>query len=148
MLYCFQANFRKQQTSQLLPPLPIPPSPSPPLPLSLCMPFRGVASFWTNYRPGWLSFPHILKIACITSTHWPHQHFELLGFLAYPNNAWFIKKGRVIKPKIWGPWSTGLWAGYAPAFTHFPLIHSLLLLSEDDGCREPVVLPIFVKLTS
>ena len=38
-------------------------------------------------RPGWLSFPHILKTARITSTHWPHQHFELLNFLAHPDNA-------------------------------------------------------------
>ena len=37
----------KQQTSQLLPPFPIIPSPSPPLPLSLCIPFSGIASFWT-----------------------------------------------------------------------------------------------------
>ena len=44
--------------------------------------FRGVASFLTNCRPGWLSFPHILKIAHMTSTYWPHQHFELLRFLA------------------------------------------------------------------
>ena len=27
---------------------------------------RGVASFWTSCRPGWLSFPHILKIARMT----------------------------------------------------------------------------------
>ena len=35
------------------------------------------------------SFPHILKIAHMTSTDWPHQHFELLSFLAYPNNTLF-----------------------------------------------------------
>ena len=45
-------------------------------------PTRGIASFSTGCRPGWLSFPHILKIARMTSTHWPHQHFELLSFLA------------------------------------------------------------------
>ena len=35
---------------------------------------RGIAIFSTSCRPGWLSFPHILKIAPMTSTHWPHQH--------------------------------------------------------------------------
>ena len=45
-------------------------------------PTRGIASFSTSCRPGWLSFPHILKIARMTSTHRPHQHFELLSFLA------------------------------------------------------------------
>ena len=33
---------------------------------------------------GRLSFPHILKIARMTSMHWPHLHFELLRFLVYP----------------------------------------------------------------
>ena len=33
------------------------------------------ASSSTSCRPGWLSFPRILKIARLTSTHWPHQHF-------------------------------------------------------------------------
>lgn len=57
----------------------------------------------------------ILLIARMTSTHWPHKHFELLlSFLAHANNAGFIKSGRVIKPKICRPGSTGLWAGYAP----------------------------------
>ena len=36
-------------------------------------PIRGVASFSTLCRPGWLSFSHILKIARRTITHWPHQ---------------------------------------------------------------------------
>ena len=48
---------------------------------------RGVANFSTSCKTGWLSFPHIMKIARMTSTHWPHQHFELLSFLAPPNNA-------------------------------------------------------------
>jgi len=48
---------------------------------------RGVASFLTCCRPGWISFSHTLKIARMTMTHWPHQHFELLSFLAHPNNA-------------------------------------------------------------
>ena len=39
----------------------------------------------TSCRPGWLSFPHILKIAWMT--HWPQQHLELLSFLPHPNNA-------------------------------------------------------------
>ena len=35
---------------------------------------KGVASFSTSCRPGWLSFNvHILKIACTANTHWPHQ---------------------------------------------------------------------------
>ena len=38
---------------------------------------RGEASFSTRCRPGWQSFPNILKIAHMTSMHWPHQHFEL-----------------------------------------------------------------------
>ena len=38
---------------------------------------RGVASFSTSCRPGRLSFPYILKLARMTSMHWPHQHFEL-----------------------------------------------------------------------
>ena len=34
----------------------------------------------------------ILLIARMTSTHWPHKHFELLlSFLAHANNAGFIK---------------------------------------------------------
>ena len=49
-------------------------------------PTRGVASFLTNCRPGWLSFPRILKITGMTSMHWPYQHFEFLSFLAQPNN--------------------------------------------------------------
>ena len=46
--------------------------------------YRDVASFSTSRRPGWLSFPHILKIARMTSTHWRHQHFELLCFFSSP----------------------------------------------------------------
>ena len=38
------------------------------------------------FRGVWLSFPYILKIACMTSTHWPDQHFHLLSFFAHPNN--------------------------------------------------------------
>ena len=53
----------------------------------------------------------ILKTARMTSTHWPHQHFELLSFLAHLNNAWFIKSGRVIKPKICRPGPRGLYNG-------------------------------------
>ena len=34
---------------------------------------RGIASFLNSCKPGWLVFPHILKIARITITHWPHQ---------------------------------------------------------------------------
>ena len=49
--------------------------------------FREVASFSTSCRPCWLVFWHILKIACMTSAQWPHQHFELLSFLAHPNNV-------------------------------------------------------------
>ena len=45
---------------------------------------RGVASFSTSCRLGWLSFSRILKIARMTSTHWPHQHFELLSFYLIP----------------------------------------------------------------
>ena len=37
-----------------------------------------VACFSTDCAPGCLSFVHVLKIARMTSTHWPHQHFELL----------------------------------------------------------------------
>ena len=44
----------------------------------------GLASFLTSCRPGWLSFLHILKIALMTSVHWPHQHFELLAFRHTP----------------------------------------------------------------
>ena len=62
--------------------------------------FRGIVSFSTSCMPRWLSFPHILKTACMTSTHWPHQHFHLLSFLAHPNNAQIITSGKVIKPKI------------------------------------------------
>ena len=39
---------------------------------------RGLASFSSSCRPSWLSFPHILKIAHMTSTRWTHQHFKLL----------------------------------------------------------------------
>ena len=48
---------------------------------------RGVASFLTSSRPGWISFSHTLKIAHMTSMHWPHQHFEIWSFLVHPNNA-------------------------------------------------------------
>ena len=41
------------------------------------IPVTGVASFSTSSRPSWLSLPHILKIARMTSPHWPRQHFEL-----------------------------------------------------------------------
>ena len=51
-------------------------------------PTRGIASFSTGSRPGWLSFPHILKIACMTKyMHWPHQLFKLLIFLAQPDST-------------------------------------------------------------
>ena len=69
---------------------------------------RGVASFSTSCRPGWLSFPQILKIVRMTSTHWPHQH------LVTPKTYNFFTSGRVIQPKICRPGPTGLWAGYAP----------------------------------
>ena len=75
---------------------------------------KGVASFSTSCRPGWLSFSHILKTARMTSTHWP-QLTELLNFLAHSNNALFNTNGRVIKSKICRPGPTALWAGYAPA---------------------------------
>ena len=39
------------------------------------------------HRHGWLSFPHFLIFAPMTNTHRPHQHFQLLSFLAHPNNA-------------------------------------------------------------
>ena len=42
-----------------------------------CHPFFGVLH-------GMLYF---LKIAHMTSTHWPHERFELLSFLAHPNHA-------------------------------------------------------------
>ena len=45
---------------------------------------RSVASFSTSCRPGWPRFPHILNIARMSSAYWPHQHFELLSFLADP----------------------------------------------------------------
>ena len=76
---------------------------------------RGVASFSTSCRPGRLSFTRILQIARMTSRHWPHQHFELLRFLAHPKNAkLFVASGKVIKPKICRPGPSGLWACYAP----------------------------------
>ena len=78
--------------------------------------FQGRANFSTSSRPGWLSFPIILKIARMTSKQRPHQHFELLNFLDHPNNVLFITKGWMIKPKICGPGPTGPWAEYAPAF--------------------------------
>ena len=45
---------------------------------------RSVAFVYTSCRPVWLSFSHILKMARMTSRHWPQQHFELLSFLAHP----------------------------------------------------------------
>ena len=44
----------------------------------------GVASFSISTRPGWLSFPHILKIARMINPRCAPQHFELLSFLAHP----------------------------------------------------------------
>ena len=46
----------------------------------------GKASLSTSCRRGWLSF-NILKIACLISTNWPYQHYELLSLLAHPNHA-------------------------------------------------------------
>ena len=74
-------------------------------------------------RPGWLSVPHILKIARMTSTHWRHQTlWALKSFLAQANNTYFITSGRVIKPKICMSGPTGLWAGYTPDF-YFASVH-------------------------
>ena len=87
---------------------------------------RGVARFSTSCRPGWLSFPHILKNAHVTSTHWPHQHFELLSFLAHPNNALFNTSGRVIKS------AQGISIqvfGLATPLVVFHILFHLLLLS-------------------
>ena len=87
---------------------------------------RGVARFSTRCRPGWLSFPHILKNAHVTSTHWPHQHFELLSFLAHPNNALFNTSGRVIKS------AQGISIqvfGLATPLVVFHILFHLLLLS-------------------
>ena len=55
-------------------------------------PFRvhatlGVDSFSTSCRSCWISFPHILKTARMTSTHWPHQQFEVFSFLPHPDNT-------------------------------------------------------------
>ena len=87
---------------------------------------RGVARFSTSCRPGWLSFPHILKNAHVTSTHRPHQHFELLSFLAHPNNALFNTSGRVIKS------AQGISIqvfGLATPLVVFHILFHLLLLS-------------------
>ena len=77
----------------------------------------GVASFSTNCRPGWISFAHVLKIARMASTHWPHQHFVLFSFLPLPNNTSFITSARVIKPKICRLGPTGPWADSTSAYT-------------------------------
>ena len=63
--------------------------------LNLPFKYNGVASFSTSCRPGWLSFPHILKIARMTSTHWPHQR----SFSSTQQRIISYKPG-VIKPKI------------------------------------------------
>ena len=44
----------------------------------------GVASFSISSRPGWLSFPHILKVSRMINPPFAPQHFELLSFLAHP----------------------------------------------------------------
>ena len=44
----------------------------------------GVASFSISSRPGWLSFPHILKVSRMINPRCAPQHFELLSFLAHP----------------------------------------------------------------
>ena len=64
---------------------------------------RGIASFLTSCKPGWLSFSHILKIARMISTHWPHQHFQLKDFSSPQKCIMFITHGRVMKPKICRP---------------------------------------------
>ena len=69
-------------------------------------PARRVTSFSSSCRPGWLSLPHILKIACMTRTHWPYQHFGLLSIILLQGVEW--SKQKFVSP-------TGLWTGYAPA---------------------------------
>ena len=63
------------------------------------------------FRGVWLSFPYILKIACMTSTHWPDQHFHLLSFLAHPNNEQVAEWSN---QNFCRPGPTGLWDGYTP----------------------------------
>ena len=47
-----------------------------------CFCFSGSVAFEqqdkTKNNENWLSFPHIPQNVCITSLHWPHQHFELV----------------------------------------------------------------------
>ena len=69
---------------------------------------RGVASFSTSCRPGWLSFPHILKIVRMTSTHWSHQH------LLTPTTYNFLQAVEWSNQEFVGPGPRCLWAGYAP----------------------------------
>ena len=88
---------------------------------------RGVARFSTRCRPGWLSFPHILKNAHVSSTHRPHQHFELLSFLAHPNNALF----KLIQAVEWSnqPRESAFRSlGWLPPWL-FQILFYLLLLS-------------------
>ena len=61
---------------------------------------RGIASFSTRCRLGWQSFPNILKIAPMTSMHWPHQHFELL---AHPKMHNLLQAVDWLKQKFVGP---------------------------------------------
>ena len=64
---------------------------------------RGLASFSTSCRPGWLSLLHILKIAHVTSTHWPHQHFELLAFRHTPTMHNLLQTVEWSNQKFVGP---------------------------------------------
>ena len=45
---------------------------------------EGLSQLFDYFRPGWLSFPHILKTARMTSTHWPRQHFWALKLFSSP----------------------------------------------------------------
>ena len=64
---------------------------------------RGVASFSTSCRPGWLSFLRNLTIARMTSTHWSHQHFDVWSFLLNLTAHSLLQAVEWSKQKLVGP---------------------------------------------
>ena len=89
-----------------------------------------IASFSTICGPGWLWFTHILKTACMTSMHWPHEHFQLLSFLFLWCSQAVSPDGEAIVTGA-GDETLRFWNVFNKARSHkvsFPAVNMLLCL--------------------